>query len=129
MSAASDARGLKRVCVSCGIRFYDFNKRPIECPNCDTEFTGEIKVKGRRGKASIAAELEKEKALEKKKLIVNDNADDSDEIEQEDGIVSLEDLEEGNDDDLEDDADLGDIEDLDDLEEEDLEVEVEDEKE
>ena len=49
MSAAAnkttDPRGLKRICLECGGRFYDLNKRPITCPSCDTEFTGEIKVK------------------------------------------------------------------------------------
>lgn len=54
------ARGLKRVCVSCGIRFYDLNKRPINCPNCQTEFSGEIKLKGRRGR--VAAEIVPDKA-------------------------------------------------------------------
>ncbi len=122
MSAASDARGLKRVCVSCGIRFYDFNKRPIECPNCDTEFTGELKLKGRRSKAAIVADLEKEKPG-KKKIIGNDNTE---EVEQEDGVVSLQDLDEGdNADDLEDDAALSDIEDVEELEDEEIEVEVE----
>ena len=43
MAAVADARGLKRICAGCGIRFYDMNKRPIICPSCGTEFTGEIK--------------------------------------------------------------------------------------
>ncbi len=121
MSAASDARGLKRVCVNCGIRFYDFNKRPIECPNCDAEFTGEIKVKGRRGKVAVAAELEKE--AKKPQPVVNDNTE---EVEQEDGVVSLEDLDEGGEEELEE-ASLGDIEEIEEIDddEEDLEVEVE----
>ena len=40
----ADPRGLKRICLSCSTRFYDMNKRPIVCPNCDTEFTGDVKV-------------------------------------------------------------------------------------
>ncbi|MEM9470036.1 MAG: FYDLN acid domain-containing protein, partial [Pseudomonadota bacterium] len=39
------SKGLKRICMSCGIRFYDMNKKPIICPTCDWEFTGEVKVK------------------------------------------------------------------------------------
>jgi len=31
--------GTKRVCASCGARFYDLNKDPITCPKCGTEFT------------------------------------------------------------------------------------------
>ncbi|HEY3847979.1 MAG TPA: TIGR02300 family protein [Acetobacteraceae bacterium] len=29
--------GTKRVCVSCGARFYDLTKRPAVCPKCGTE--------------------------------------------------------------------------------------------
>ena len=29
--------GLKRVCVSCGARFYDLNRAPAMCPKCGTE--------------------------------------------------------------------------------------------
>ncbi len=126
MSAATDARGLKRVCVHCGIRFYDMNKRPIKCPNCANEFSGEIKLKARRGRVAAVSEIE-----EKAKVPVP--ADDADTIEErEDGLVSLEDVEAAEnavaDDDediaLVEDEDLGDIGDL----EEELVEEVEDDK-
>ena len=29
--------GLKRICVSCGARFYDLGKAPATCPKCATE--------------------------------------------------------------------------------------------
>jgi len=29
--------GLKRVCVSCGTRFYDLTRSPAICPKCGTE--------------------------------------------------------------------------------------------
>lgn len=29
--------GTKRVCVSCGARFYDLTKQPAVCPKCSTE--------------------------------------------------------------------------------------------
>ena len=29
--------GTKRVCVSCGARFYDLAKQPAVCPKCSTE--------------------------------------------------------------------------------------------
>jgi uncharacterized protein (TIGR02300 family) len=29
--------GSKRVCVSCGARFYDLGRAPAVCPKCDTE--------------------------------------------------------------------------------------------
>ena len=67
MSAVADARGLKRICDECGTRFYDMNNRPIICPNCQTEFTGEIKVKGRRGRVA-------EETAETPKAAANDEA-------------------------------------------------------
>jgi uncharacterized protein (TIGR02300 family) len=32
------ARGTKRVCQSCGNKFYDLNRDPIICPICQTAF-------------------------------------------------------------------------------------------
>lgn len=29
--------GTKRICVSCGMRFYDLGKQPAICPKCSTE--------------------------------------------------------------------------------------------
>ena len=40
--------GIKRVCPSCGARFYDLQKRPIECPKCAFAFEPEALVKQRR---------------------------------------------------------------------------------
>lgn len=131
MSAALDARGLKRVCVSCGIRFYDLNKRPIHCPNCETEFSGEIKLKSRRGRAA-AADLEAEAAAAKAKAAPAANDDQNSDVEARDeGVVSLEDVEAmenaGDDDednmDVEDD-DIGSLEEI----EEEGDIEVPDDK-
>jgi uncharacterized protein (TIGR02300 family) len=30
--------GTKRLCASCGAKFYDLNKSPIHCPKCGTVF-------------------------------------------------------------------------------------------
>jgi uncharacterized protein (TIGR02300 family) len=40
--------GLKRVCPSCAARFYDLQKRPIECPKCQFSFEPEAMYKQRR---------------------------------------------------------------------------------
>lgn len=34
--------GTKRTCTSCGARFYDLGKMPVECPKCETSFCPEI---------------------------------------------------------------------------------------
>ena len=44
--------GLKRTCLSCGMRYYDFNRTPIICPGCQTEFDPEAGIRSRRGRAS-----------------------------------------------------------------------------
>src|SRR5262249_8186100 len=36
MSMSKPARGTKRVCPSCGARFYDLNRPPIVCPACQS---------------------------------------------------------------------------------------------
>ncbi len=45
--------GTKRVCASCGARFYDLNKTPITCPKCGTEFT--VAALTPRGRPDAAA--------------------------------------------------------------------------
>ena len=116
-----DPRGLKRICTNCGGRFYDMNKRPIICPSCDTEFLGEIKIKGKRGKAAAndKAESQVTKATEKEE----DNEDDATDTDDE-AVVSLDeaaDLEAAGDDidddtpapDLDMDDDIADLDDID----------------
>lgn len=114
--------GLKRICTSCGVRFYDLNKRPINCPSCSTEFTGDIKLKSRRGR--LSAEVRKE---EVQKAPVEVQSDDEiivgdEEIE----IVSLEDVEQDVDDDDDDAMKLEDdnLADLDAFEDDDLDEDI-----
>lgn len=40
--------GIKRICPSCSARFYDLQKRPIECPKCAFSFEPEALYKQRR---------------------------------------------------------------------------------
>ena len=47
--------GTKRLCGSCGAKFYDLSKDPIVCPKCDTVF--EIVVPVARGRAAETAAL------------------------------------------------------------------------
>ena len=51
MMAKADL-GLKRTCLSCGMRYYDFNRTPIVCPGCQTEFDPEAVIRSRRGRAT-----------------------------------------------------------------------------
>ncbi len=47
--------GLKRVCPSCGTRYYDMKKNPPVCPSCGTAFDPDSMVKARRGRAAPKA--------------------------------------------------------------------------
>ena len=47
--------GTKRLCGSCGAKFYDLSKDPILCPKCGTVF--EIVVPVARGRAAETAAL------------------------------------------------------------------------
>ena len=40
--------GIKRICQSCGTRFYDLRRSPIQCPKCGTVFDPDVLVKARR---------------------------------------------------------------------------------
>ena len=114
----ADLKGLKRICMSCGARFYDLNKKPIICPNCSTEYTGEIKVKSRRGR--LPADVVEDSQVDEDTAATEIEEDDSiEEIEQDEETVSLDELEEDSDDGDEDAIDIDD-EDLEDLDEEDL---------
>ena len=45
--------GIKRACLACGMRFYDFNRSPIKCPGCGTEFDPENIIKSRKGRPVV----------------------------------------------------------------------------
>ena len=50
--------GTKRICPSCGARYYDLLRDPIVCPKCTTPFDPEAFLRARR--ARPAAPIEKE---------------------------------------------------------------------
>ena len=69
--------GTKRACLVCGMRFYDFSRRPIICPGCGTEFDPENIIKSRKGRSAV-------KTTSRADVGVTDNdrieADDADEL-------------------------------------------------
>jgi uncharacterized protein (TIGR02300 family) len=74
MTLAKADLGIKRVCPSCQARFYDLQKRPIECPKCHFAFEPESLFKQRRtrqpepapvvGTVVVAEEAEEEQENE-----------------------------------------------------------------
>ncbi len=56
--------GTKRICLSCGAKFYDLLRSPILCPACGTEFDPEAAGRARRQRpAARAGVVEPEAAV------------------------------------------------------------------
>ena len=103
--------GTKRICPSCGTRYYDLMRRPVICPKCATPFDPEAFLKSRR--ARPAAPVEKE--LEP---VSAEELDTDVETEEEGGVaveeeeaLPLEEAEEEDEELLEDASELGEDED------------------
>ncbi|MGG7564733.1 TIGR02300 family protein [Rhodovulum sp. DZ06] len=97
--------GLKRICPSCGVRFYDLTNNPTTCPSCAESFPLEA-LSERKSTASSrrSAKAEPVKAAAVAEVDDDDVLDDDDEDDDDD--VSSDVL---LDDDDDDDGDLGDI--------------------
>src|SRR6266851_9853072 len=56
-AVAKPELGTKRLCASCGAKFYDLSKDPITCPKCGTVFEVVVPVSRSRGgeAAAVAA--------------------------------------------------------------------------
>lgn len=93
MGASVDKRGFKRVCVECGARFYDLNKRPIICPVCSAEFSVEEKIKPKPPAVEKKAEPKKDDGQVSEETVAEKTEDELEEDEDGVDIVSLDDLE------------------------------------
>ena len=89
--------GLKRTCLSCDMRFYDFKRSPIICPGCGTEFNLENLLRGRKSRTAPKSAA---------RAGVSDDADDLDETEFDDEDVNAVVNKDDNDD---DDIDFDDV--------------------
>jgi uncharacterized protein (TIGR02300 family) len=79
------ARGTKRVCPSCGARFYDLNRSPITCPVCEAVYQVTPPT-SRRSERATPAEVKKPEEVETDAL-VTEGAE----------VISLEEAEEAED--------------------------------
>lgn len=80
--------GIKRVCLGCGARFYDFNKSPIICPSCGDVYDAEYLSKR---KSKPMSEKEDEDIIIDDDIIPEDEDIVSLDEESEDNVVSLDD--------------------------------------
>lgn len=74
--------GQKRNCLECGTKFYDFERLPITCPKCFSEFEPadfepKISLKSDSKKARV---VEKEEEPERE-LVVSESSDDFESLE------------------------------------------------
>ena len=82
--------GIKRVCPSCSIKYYDFNKSPIICPKCEFEFDPDLLLKSRKGR-SIAAKTEVDEVSSDVKKEEKTLEDDINSIENDEDILEIDD--------------------------------------
>jgi uncharacterized protein (TIGR02300 family) len=100
--------GSKRICPSCGTRYYDLLREPVVCPKCSTPFDPEAFLKSRR--ARPAPPVEKELApVGADELDTEVETEEADAAEEE--AVPLEEAEEEDEELLEDASELGEDED------------------
>src|ERR1700688_4295076 len=99
--------GTKRICPSCGTRYYDLMREQIVCPKCSTPFDPEAFLKARRSRP--VAPVEKELAP------VGDDADveteEAETVEDEEALPLAEGEEEEEEELIEDASELGEDED------------------
>jgi uncharacterized protein (TIGR02300 family) len=50
--------GTKRICPSCGTRYYDLLRDPVVCPKCSTPYDPEAFLKSRRARPPAVADKE-----------------------------------------------------------------------
>ena len=126
--------GIKRVCPSCSIKYYDFNKSPIICPKCEFEFDPDLLLKSRKGR-SIATKTEVNEVSSDLKKEEETLENDINSIENDEDILEIDEDTDIQDNDLDNNIDKkinSDVDDIeiidDDLEDKDnFSIEIEDE--
>ena len=82
--------GIKRVCPSCSIKYYDFNKNPIICPKCEFEFDPDLLLKSRKGR-SIASKIDNNEVTSDVKKEEETMEEDINSIENAQEILEIDD--------------------------------------
>ncbi|MGH7092420.1 MAG: TIGR02300 family protein [Stellaceae bacterium] len=101
--------GTKRICPSCGTRYYDLMREQVICPRCNTPFDPEAFLKARRARPALP--VEKEAAPVGTEEIETEGIEETEEEEEEGETAPLEDAEEEDEELIEDASELGEDED------------------
>ena len=90
--------GKKRACLACGMRFYDLNRNPIECPGCGAEFDPENIIRSRKGRSAAKTasrasfketddnQISNDDDNELNETVVDDNDDDDIDFDSDNGL-------------------------------------------
>ena len=102
--------GTKRICPSCGTRYYDLTRKPVICPKCSTPFDPEAFLKSRRTRP--VAPVEKEVApVGAGELDAEVETEEAEPAGEEEEALPLEEAEEEDEELIEDASELGEDED------------------
>jgi uncharacterized protein (TIGR02300 family) len=103
--------GTKRICPSCGTRYYDLMRDPVVCPKCSTPFDPEAFLKARRSRPAAPVERELE-PVGAEDIDPDLEAEETEKVEEEEEEgVPLEEAEEEEEELIEDASELGEDED------------------
>jgi uncharacterized protein (TIGR02300 family) len=102
--------GAKRICPTCGTRYYDMLRDPVICPKCATPFDPEAFLKARRARPAPPVEKELE-PVGAEELDSDAETEEVETAEDEEEAVPLEEGEEEDEEVLEDASELGEDED------------------
>jgi uncharacterized protein (TIGR02300 family) len=87
------ARGIKRVCQSCGTRFYDLGRTPIVCPSCQAVYQV-TQPTSRRGERAPAPEVREKVEPEVEPVALEPETISLEEVEEagEDAVIEDEEI-------------------------------------
>ncbi len=102
--------GSKRICPSCGARYYDLLREPVICPKCATPFDAEAFLRSRRTRPAPPVEKELE-PVGADEIDAEVETEEAEAAEEEEEAVPLEEAEEEDEELLEDASELGEDED------------------
>src|SRR6516164_4209993 len=100
--------GTKRICPSCGTRYYDLLREPVICPKCSTPYDPEAFLKSRRARPIPPAEKELG-SVGTGELDTELETEEADVVEEEDEAVPLEEAEEEDEELGEDEDDMAEV--------------------
>jgi uncharacterized protein (TIGR02300 family) len=86
------ARGIKRVCQSCGTRFYDLGRTPIVCPSCQAVYQV-TQPTSRRGERAPAPEIREKVEPEVETVAIEPETISLEEVEEAGEEAAIEDEE------------------------------------